>query len=213
MNCADLEILLADYIDGTLAPEAKAEVEAHLAQCAACSEMARDISAAVEFIGRAEDVEPPPELMTRILFELPAAHKARAKKPGGLRMLVHHWLQPVLQPKFAMGFAMTILSFSLLARIAGISPRQLTVDDLRPARIWAALDDRAYRAWQRTVKFYESLRVVYEVQNQLRDWTQQEQGRGIDDAPATSPDQPADGAARPQQQPPAPAAAQPSGRK
>jgi hypothetical protein len=210
MNCADLEILLADYLDGTLAPELKTGIEAHLAQCAACSEMARDISAAVGFIGRAEKLEPPPELLTRILFELPSAHKARAKEPGGLRRLVHQWLQPVLQPKFAMGFAMTILSFSLLARIAGISPRQLTVDDLRPARIWAALDDRVYRAWQRTLKFYESLRVVYEVQNQLREWTQQEQGGGSEASAATSPDPAADSSARPQQ-PPAPQPARPSG--
>lgn len=212
MNCADLEILLADYLDGTLAVETKTEVESHLAQCAPCAEMSRDVTAAVEFIGRAEEVEPPPELLTRILFELPSAHKARAKTPGALRRLVHHWLQPMLQPRFAMGFAMTILSFSLLARIAGISPRQLTVDDLRPARIWAALDDRAYRAWQRTVKFYESLRVVYEVQNQLRDWTQEEQGRGMEESPAAAPDQGAGGGARPQQQP-APAEAQPNGRK
>ncbi len=180
MNCADLEILLCDYVDGTLAADRKAEVEGHLEQCPACAELARDVNAAVGFMERVPAVEPPPELMTRIMFELPAAHHARAKKPGGLRRLVHEWIQPVMQPRFAMGFAMTILSFSLLARFAGISPRQLTLNDLRPSKVWQAADNRIYMAWQRTVKFYENLRIVYEIQTQLREWTQtdEEAARG-----------------------------------
>jgi hypothetical protein len=153
--------------------------------------MARDVRAAVGFMERVEEVEPPPALMTRILFELPAAHQARARQPGYVRRLIHQWLQPVLQPRFAMGFAMTILSVSLLGRFAGISPRQITLDDLRPTRIWQRLDESVYRTWQRTVKFYENLRVVYEIQTQLRDWTQKEQelkGRTAEDAPAAAPD-------------------------
>lgn len=174
MNCADLEILLCDYVDGALAADARAEMERHLAGCRACAEMARDVAAAVAFMERAEEVQPPPELLTRILFELPSAHHARPKKKGGVRVWFQQWLQPVLQPRFAMGFAMTILSFSLIGKFAGISPRQLTLDDLKPAKVWRALDDRIYRGWQRTVKFYENIRLVYEVQTQLREWTQRE---------------------------------------
>ena len=59
MNCAELEILLCDYIDGTLAAGARAEVERHLAECAACAGMAHDVRTAVDFVGRAEAVEPP----------------------------------------------------------------------------------------------------------------------------------------------------------
>jgi hypothetical protein len=175
MNCADLEILLCDYVDGSLAADGRSELERHLAECANCAEMARDVAAAVKFIDRAADVEPPPELLTRILFNLPSAHHARAARPGGLRKFVDRWFQPMLQPRNAMGLAMTILSFSLLGRWAGISPRQLTLDDLRPAKVWQAIDDKAYRAWQRTEKFYQNLRFVYEIQTQLREWKQKEQ--------------------------------------
>jgi hypothetical protein len=175
MNCAELEIILCDYMDGTLAPEARADVDRHIAECPACAELARDVSATVNFIGRAAEVEPPPELMTRILFELPSAHHARAHEPGAARKLFQGWLQPILQPRFAMGFAMTILSFSLLGKFAGISPRQITFDDLRPVKVWQAVDDRMYRGWQRTVKYYENLRFVYEIQTQLREWKQREQ--------------------------------------
>jgi hypothetical protein len=192
MNCADFEILLCDYLDGTLPADAKAEFERHVAQCGSCAEMTHDVRAAVGFMERAAEVEPPPELLTRILFELPSAHHARARQPGSLRKLIHGWIQPVLQPRFAMGFAMTILSFSLLGRFVGISPRQLTLDDLRPARIWQRLDEQVNRGWQRTVKFYENLRLVYEVQTQLREWSQKEQelkGRAEDQqaAPAAAP--------------------------
>lgn len=175
MNCADLDILLCDYVDGTLPADRRKELEEHLASCATCAEMARDVSAAVGFLEHVPPVEPPPELLTKIVFELPAAHKARAKEPGGLRKLLNNWIQPVLQPRFAMGFAMTILSFSLLARFAGVNPRQLTLEDLRPKKVWQAVDDRVYRGWQRTVKFYENIRLVYEIQTQLREWSQGEQ--------------------------------------
>lgn len=181
MNCADLEILLCDYTDGTLDPDRRAEFDAHVAQCAACAELTRDVSAALGFMERVPEVEPPPELMTRILFELPAAHHARAKRPG-IRHLIQAWVQPIMQPRFAMGFAMTILSFSLLARFAGISPRQLTLNDLKPSNVVAAVDDRIYRVWQRTLKYYENIRLVYEVQTQLREWT------AADEAPARATD-------------------------
>ncbi|MGD0199780.1 MAG: anti-sigma factor [Bryobacteraceae bacterium] len=190
MNCAELEILLCDYLDGTLAAGARAEVEQHLAGCGLCAELARDAAAAVTFVGRAAAIQPPPELMTRILFSLPSAHQARARQPRGLAKWLRGFLQPLLQPRFAMGFAMTILSFSLLGRFAGITPRQLTLDDLRPAKVWQALDDRIYRTWQRTVKFYENLRVVYEIQNQLKEWKQREQearGRATEEHRAAPP--------------------------
>ncbi len=173
MNCADVEILLCDAMDGTLSGDAKAQLERHLASCAACAELARDAQAAVAFMERAEEVEPPPELMTRILFELPPAHQARARKGGSVLKQIKQWFQPVLQPRFAMGFAMTLLSISLLARFVGVSPKD--IGDLTPAKVWRAVDDRVYRTWQRSVKAYENLRFVYEIQNQLRDWTQREQ--------------------------------------
>ena len=43
--------------------------------------MARDAAAAVSFMERAAEVEPPPELMTRLLFEAPWA-QARTSASG-----------------------------------------------------------------------------------------------------------------------------------
>jgi hypothetical protein len=170
MNCADIEILICDYVDGTLAADRKAAIERHLAQCPACAELARDSAAAVAFIGRVADVEPPPELITRILFDPPwSKEKTRSK---GLRSRFAGWFSPILQPKFAMGMAMTILSFSILSQLAPV--RQLRLSDLEPVKVWHGLEDRAGRAWDRTVKFYENLKFVYQIQTTLREWQQQD---------------------------------------
>jgi anti-sigma factor RsiW len=64
MNCAEIEILICDYVDGTLTTAQKAQVNLHLAVCPACTELARDSAAAVRFIAKAEDVTPPAELVT-----------------------------------------------------------------------------------------------------------------------------------------------------
>ena len=167
MNCSELEELICDYVDGTLTSDRKAEVERHLEACPACAELARDSAAAVGFMERAADVEAPPELITRILFDAPWARKAPSKSRGWLSKLI----APVLQPRFAMGMAMTILSFSILSRF--VPMQQLKAADLRPSEVWAGLDDRAHRAWARSVKYYENLKVVYQIQTLLRDWQQQ----------------------------------------
>lgn len=171
MTCAEFEILLCDYLDGTLEPAVRAEVEAHQRDCEACAQFARDVTGAVAFIGRAENVEPPAELLTKITFAIPSGGVRK-----GPRSWLMGWLQPVLQPRFAMGMAMTILSLSMLGRFAGFeSARQLKPSDLQPANIWATVEDKAYRTWQRAVKYYENLRLVYEVQTRLQEWTTQEE--------------------------------------
>jgi anti-sigma factor RsiW len=78
MNCADLEILICDYVDGALNHADRMVVENHLAGCDACSALAADAADAVRFMERAADVEPPPQLITRILFDAPWRKGARA---------------------------------------------------------------------------------------------------------------------------------------
>jgi hypothetical protein len=171
MNCADIEILICDYVDGTLTAAQEAEVERHFPECPACAELARDSAAAVGFIERAEVVTPPPELVTRILFDAPW----RKHKPAveGVRGRLAAWLRPVLQPKFVMGAAMTILSFSILSQLGPV--RQLRASDLEPKAVWIGLENRVLDAWDRTVKFYDNLKFVYQIQTTLREWQQQDE--------------------------------------
>ena len=174
MKCTDLEILLCDYVDGTLTPQEKATVELHLAACSECKALAEDAAAAMRFMERASEPEPPVALVNKILFEARDGKTAPVRR-SGVRGWIGRLFEPVLQPKFAMGMVMTILSFSMLGRFAGIPARQIKPQDLEPARIVAALEDKALRSWQRVVKYYQGLRLVYEMQQALRDWTSEEE--------------------------------------
>ncbi len=171
MNCADAEILICDYVDGTLPADRKAELERHLGECPVCAALARDSAAAVAFMDRAADVEPPPELITRILFDAPWS---KGKSQSKLRVWTTAILSPILQPKYAMGLAMTILSIAMLAQF--VAPvRQPKLEDLRPSKVWSGIELKAVRAWERTVKFYDNLKFVYQIQTTLREWQQQDE--------------------------------------
>jgi hypothetical protein len=163
MNCADVEILICEYVDGTLAPAAKREVERHLAECPTCAELARDGADAVQFIQRVADVEPPQELISQILFD-PPWHKQRGSR-------FSRRFHALLQPRFAMGMALTVLS------IAMIMPkmRNFQPSDLSPAAVWAGIEGRADRLWARTQKYYDNLKFVYQIRATLRDWQQRAQ--------------------------------------
>jgi hypothetical protein len=78
-----------------------------------------------------------------------------------------------------MGMAMTILSLSMLGRFAGIEVRQLNPADLDPARIVMSVEDRIHRGWMAVVKYYENLRLVYEIQTRIQEWTVPEEGDQI----------------------------------
>jgi hypothetical protein len=164
-----LEALLCDYVDGTLAGPEKATVELHLSTCAECRELVADAKAAIAFMERAAEPEPPAELVNGILFEVRGGKSSPVRKPRGLGW-IGRLFEPVLQPKFAMGMAMTILSFSMLSR--WIPVHQLKPSDLEPAKVWATLEDKTWRTWERAKKYYESMRLVYEIQQTLKDWSE-----------------------------------------
>ena len=179
MNCADIEILICDYVDGTLEADRKAELEGHLDRCPACAELARDSAAGAAFLDQAAEVEPPVELVNRILFNAPWT-----RRKSRLREWLDPLLSPILQPRYAMSMAMTIVSFAMLARFI-VPVRSIRPEDLRPAAVWAGLEDRAYRVWGRALKFYDNLKVVYQIQATLKEWQQRNEDQPA--SPAVAP--------------------------
>lgn len=166
LTCADVEVLLADYVDQTLLDRDVADLKAHFTICPGCQQMAADATAAVAFMDRAQIPEPPPELVNRILFEIGNNTGHDIVKPPFWQRLFGKSLQPVLQPRFAMGMAMTMLSFGMLLRMEGV--RELA--DLSPTNLYAAAEDRVTRIWDRGVKHYQSLKFVYEIQTRYHEW-------------------------------------------
>jgi len=180
MTCAELEILLADYVDGTLRGGERAALESHLSGCPACTQLAADIQSVTAFIERVPEVQPPAELMTRILHYAPSRRAAAEERSSAslswIKRLFGGFRQTVLQPRYVMGMAMTILSFSMLARFAHIEPRQLRPSDLDPVKVWQGIDDRSHRIYDRTMKYYDNLKLVIEIQSRLKDWSEQDPG-------------------------------------
>ncbi|HEX4166115.1 MAG TPA: zf-HC2 domain-containing protein [Bryobacteraceae bacterium] len=172
----EFESILADYFDGTLSNAGRASVEQHAASCANCREFMAETRSGLAFLERAEEVEPPSELITRIAYLAP---RGRTREPferqslfGKLRQ---RWLTPILQPRLAMGMAMTILSFAMLERCTGIHVQHLEPSDLNPVRVWSGVEDKGLRVRDQAVKYYNSLRIVYEVETRLRDLEDQDQ--------------------------------------
>jgi hypothetical protein len=149
MTCEDFEILLADSLDGTMPASLLDGFELHRASCPACAGLARDAGSAVAFLGHVPQVVPPRALVNRILTAMSRA----VSRP---RIWFPQWPAMLGQPQFAMGVALTLLSLAVVVRF------------------WASAGNGAQRAWERTVKGYENMQIVYEAQSQLQDQLQDE---------------------------------------
>ena len=183
LSCAEFEMLLADWIDETLAaPAREAERAAfvrHIESCAACAALLEDASSAVAFMQRAADVEIPPALVSKILQATNSGWEFKLRGRG-VSGWINRTFAPVLRPRVVMGMVLTLMSLTMLTRCA--PTHTLTPADLDPVRLWTSLDDQTHRIWDRTVKSYESMRLVYEVKNQINDWAEQQ--RAEDEAAA-----------------------------
>jgi hypothetical protein len=187
INCADFEVLLADSLDGALAaPGREAERDAfaqHLESCEACAEMAREVRSAMAFMELAAEPEPPQALVGEILRATNSGWELKLRGKG-IRGWINRAFGPVLRPRFVMGAMLTFMSLTMLTRCAGGPRSTLTAADLDPARLWSQLDSRGHRIWDRAVKGYESMRLVYEIRTQISDWNQQQAASEEADAEA-----------------------------
>ena len=168
MNCNEIEILLADYLDQSLAADEVSAVEAHLSECAACRELAQDATLAVTFMGRAESVDTAPsELVNRILFDVTSADGHGLGKTRWSRRLFGKWMRPVFEPRLVMGMAMTALSLGMMLNFVPASR-------LNPVSVWTATEDQVIRWWDQSVKFTQSVPMVVQVQSRYQEWSAEE---------------------------------------
>jgi hypothetical protein len=105
MTCQRIEELLSAYLERELRAAEKAEVEAHLAACPECAELAaltrEEMAAAAAF----PEVEPSGELMAR-LYAVP---EARREKRRFLRPVFDWLARPALQPVYAAATGLLIV--------------------------------------------------------------------------------------------------------
>ncbi len=90
MNCRKCQSKLVYYLEGTLAENRRAEIEAHLRECTPCAGFAVYLGESLELMGTESKMEPMPFLYTRI--------KAKMEKSAGIPATPP--LQVRLQPLF-----------------------------------------------------------------------------------------------------------------
>lgn len=177
MNCAEFEALLAEALDGALAGEARERFDEHRAACADCGPLHADAAAGLSWMKSLEEVEPPRNLVRNILIAT-SGQQAEAGAPSeASRGWMRGWLEPALfplyaavrQPRFAMSAAMAFFSVSLMLQVTGVKLSDLGKLDLRPS----ALQSSAVRGYNETsskvVKYYENIRLVYEIQTRMQE--------------------------------------------
>lgn len=178
MHCAEFDLIVCDYVDGTLSSAGRSACDQHLAGCAGCREAVAEQRALLSFLEGVPEVEPPQELITRLVQDSPLHKQAEKRaKRGWFRRLIAPLIDPILQPRVAMGMAMTILSFSMLGKFAA-PVKQLKPSDLDPVKVWSAMEDKAHRTWERGVKYYDNLRLVWEVRSRLAEIEKSETEHG-----------------------------------
>jgi len=185
--------MLADAVDGALAPEEQQFFDAHIGDCGPCEKLlaeARRGAAWLEML-RTPAPEPPAALLEKILAQtsgshalhpVSVAHPTPAMAPG-YSGSPHGNILPfprravaamrggslgrfVFEPRLAMTAAMAFLSIALTMDMMGVNPMELRARDLTPSslhRAFAQLDARA-------VQYYEGLRVVYELESRVHEF-------------------------------------------
>jgi anti-sigma factor RsiW len=156
-TCEIVEERLSDHLDGTLSAAETREFSAHVAGCARCSALVAQVSGILASVHRLDSVETPLGLEARIVDSMLGPERKRERPwPAWIA-----WVRPVVQPRFAMGFATVIFGayITLLAAGVNISPKDFT---------WFNMKRQAHLTYARGVKFVNDIRVVYEIRTRLQ---------------------------------------------
>ena len=173
MQCVEVEALLAEALDGTLQGAQLAAFEAHQQNCPACKTLVEEASAGMHWLKGLDEAEPPRHLVHNILAQtigaLPSEHLAPAPRGEGwfdkLKGRLAPLFGPVVTPRFAMSFGMAFFSITLLLGIAGFH-----MSDLRHLDLSSKGITKTYYATQASVvRYYENMRLVYEIESRVRD--------------------------------------------
>jgi hypothetical protein len=191
-NCARCEAMLADALDGTLSAEDQAMFDRHMAECGPCSQLLADAKRGAAWLEMLRDPqpEPPADLLEKILAQtsggpiaVPATRAAdtlgapalapgyaHVGRPAGYGKVlsfpqrVMTSLKPVgMQPRLAMTAAMAFFSIALTMNLTGVRVTDLS---LRPSTI----KRQVAHVNASVARYYEGLRVVYELESRLRDF-------------------------------------------
>lgn len=168
MKCREFESLLTEYLDDCLSADERRGMDAHRLSCETCNEDYEESAFAWNLLREAPPTEPPPQLIADIIHDtvgVGSGMLAPAAAGGGVWGLLQPVLNPFLEPRFVMGMAMTVVSFSMLSYHA-----ERAFDSYRNGGAAALMEmatstgDRAGDSWQRLTDMAAAAREFYELQ-------------------------------------------------
>lgn len=183
LSCDEWEILLAEDLDGLMPATSRAAFDAHAASCAVCGELreqSRQGQEWLQFLGAEPEV--PAGMVERIVSKTSGAAVGPLALNGGPIPVAAHVLPlPVRRvmwdSRMLMTAAMAFFSIALTLNLAGVRLTNLRLSDLTPASLEMNLTRQFYGAKGSLVRYYDNLRLVYEVESRVRDLRRTEQMR------------------------------------
>jgi len=179
MDCTQFEALLSEALEGTLSAQDMAAFQTHAAACADCGPMLASARAGMNWLKALPEAEPPRNLVRNILIATSGAQAAAPVRQAALspwRERMQGWMRPlapvfsaVAHPRFALSLGMAFFSVMVLLNAAGLHLSSLRVADLRPSAIQENLAHTYNETTARAVKYYENIRLVYEIESRVRD--------------------------------------------
>jgi len=193
-GCGQWEILLADALDGLLSSADQAVFAAHMSNCPACTELFEEARRGREWL---EFLSPEPEvpagLLDRLLAQTGPGQVAGYGLIAGDTLPlapVPHWHRPgfmgfvrrFAEPRLMMTAAMAFFSIALTMNMTGVR-----LQDLRPGLVRSIMERRLTTASTPIIRYYDHLRVVYEVESGMKELRRATQGTGESGEQKTTP--------------------------
>jgi len=178
MQCAEFDALLSDALDERLTGQKLESFRAHARICQLCGPLWNEAQEGKRWLNRVVEVEPPAMLVDSILRattgfhvgQAPQAAPRKASFADRMREWVAGWTAPVWalarQPRFAMSFGMAFFTLSVGLSMTGVKITDLRHVDLRPS----AIKRSYYETTGRVEKYYENIRLVYEIESRVREF-------------------------------------------
>jgi hypothetical protein len=171
------EALLADALDETLGADDAAAFTRHSSECAPCAQMLKETRQGLAWMEhlRAEP-EMPAGLQEKILARtsdrrdsgLAVPPLAAPARPAWYRRALPVARQ-IFEPRLMMTAAMAFFSIALTLNLTGVRLSEIRPADLRPSRVRASLTRQYYSTNEQVMKYYENLRLVYEMEARVRE--------------------------------------------
>ena len=179
--CGLWETLLADALDGLLRPEDEVTFSSHMAVCPACTALFEEARQGREWLGYlSAEPEVPEGLLDKILAQTGPGHTSDYKLATAgnvVPIAIPAWQRPGMmgrirrfaEPRLLMTAAMAFFSIAVTLNMTGVKLTDFKLSNLRPTAVRSFMERRLTMASTPIIRYYDHLRLVYEVESRMKE--------------------------------------------